>query len=114
MVNLHLNQKKLLTYLLEHKDGATLDELAAHLEISKTATKEHLLKVERLGYLKFEDTKGHVGRPRRRYLLSHGGIDAFPKQYSWLSNVLLDYLAESNGPEAVARMMDGLAAKIAK
>src|SRR5689334_18025519 len=113
MDGLHQNQKKILSYLLENKNGATLDELADHLEISKTAAKEHLLKVERLGFLTFEDSKGGVGRPRRRYLLSQDGMDAFPKQYSWLSNVLLEHLAESTGPEAVAKIMDELAKKVA-
>ena len=113
MHGLHENQTKILDYLLEHKEGATLDELAAHLGISKTATKEHLLKIDRLGYLAFSDTKGGVGRPRRRYLLSSEGVDAFPKRYSWLSNVLLEHLAETTGPEAVAAVMDSLARKVA-
>lgn len=113
MDSLHENQKKILDYLLEHKDGATLDELASHLEITKTAAKEHLLKVERLGYLTYFDSKGKVGRPRRRYSLSQQGIDAFPKQYSWLSNVLLEHLAEDLGPQATVRLMDSLADKVA-
>lgn len=114
MNGLHKNQKEILSYLLEHKDGATLDELASHLGITKTAAKEHLRKVEQLGYLSFVDSKGSVGRPRRRYLLSQNGVDAFPKQYSWLSNVLLEHLSESMGPETVAAMMDTLAAKISE
>jgi DeoR family suf operon transcriptional repressor len=114
MNGLHKNQENILNYLLKHKDGATLEELASHLEISKTAVKEHLLKIERRGYLAYQDSKGSVGRPRRRYLLSQDGVDAFPKQYSWLSNVLLEHLAESTGPDAVAKVMDALAAKVAK
>lgn len=110
---LHENQKKILNYLLEHKDGATLDELALHLEITKTAAKEHLLKVQRFGYLTYFDSKGEVGRPRRRYLLSQQGVDAFPKQYSWLSNVLLELLAEDLGHQATGRLMDRLANKVA-
>lgn len=113
MNELHKNQKEILNYLLEHKEGATLDELAAHLGITKTAAKEHLMKIDHLGYLSYVDSKGLVGRPRRRYLLSQGGMDAFPKQYSWLSNVLLEHLAESAGPETVAEIMDALAEKIA-
>lgn len=113
MNGLHKNQKEILNYLLEHKDGATLDELAAHLGLTKTAAKEHLLKVDHLGYLTYVDSKGSVGRPRRRYLLSQDGLDAFPKQYSWLSNVLLEHLAESLGPDAAAATMDALAEKIA-
>ena len=48
MNGLHNNQKKILSYLLENKEGATLDELAAHLKVTKTAAKEHLLRLYHL------------------------------------------------------------------
>lgn len=110
---LHDNQKKILEYLLDHPDGATLEELSSHLGITKTATKEHVLKVQHLGLLTFQDSKGLVGRPKRRYLLSSEGHEAFPKQYSWLSNVLLELLAEDLGEKAVARLMSDLGKKVA-
>ncbi|MGZ3794577.1 MAG: helix-turn-helix transcriptional regulator [Bdellovibrio sp.] len=114
MKSLHNNQQLILKYLLEKKDGATLDELAAHLGITKTATKEHILKLESRAFIGFVDSKGAVGRPRRRYLLSEEGHDAFPKQYSWLSNVLLELLAEEMGEEGVSRLMESLAHSVAK
>lgn len=111
---MHQNQKKILDYLLDHPDGATLDELSSYLEITKTAVKDHIIKIENLGYLSFVDSKGSVGRPRRRYLLSKEGHDAFPKQYSWLSNVLLELLAQDLGKEGVVQLMRNLADKVAK
>jgi predicted ArsR family transcriptional regulator len=114
MRSLHENQRKILDYLLEHPEGATLDELSTHLGITKTAVKDHLLKIEGLGYLSFKDTKGHIGRPRRRYLLSQEGHDAFPKQYSWLSSVLLELLAQDLGKNGVEILMQNLADKVAK
>jgi DeoR family transcriptional regulator, suf operon transcriptional repressor len=113
MNGLHPNQKKILEHLLNHPEGATLEELSEHLGITKTGTKEHLVKIEALGYLSYVDSKGSVGRPRRRYLLSNDGREVFPKQYSWLSNVLLELLAEDLGPEGVARIMKSLAEKVA-
>ena len=114
MRNLHRNQKRILDYLLGHVEGATLDELSSHLEITKSAAKEHIVKIENLGYLTFRDQKGTVGRPKRHYLLSTQGQDAFPKQYSWLSNVLLELLAENMGKETVSKIMNDLADKVAK
>jgi predicted ArsR family transcriptional regulator len=110
---LHENQKKILDYLLDHPEGATLEELSTHLGITKTAAKEHILKVIDLGLLTYSDSKGSVGRPKRRYLLSPEGHEAFPKQYSWLSNVLLELLAEDLGDETVARLMSDLGKKVA-
>jgi len=112
MVGLHANQKKILEFLLDRAEGATLDEIAAHLGLSKTAAKEHLIKVDALGYLRFEDARGAVGRPRRQYLLSPEGHEAFPRQYSWLSSVLLEHLAEDLGGPSVARMMEALATRV--
>lgn len=114
MRGLHANQKKIMDYLLDHKEGATLEELASHLEITNTAVKDHLTKIDTLGYLSYIDSKGLVGRPRRRYLLSVEGHDAFPKQYSWLSNVLLELLAEDLDKPGVAKLMRTLADKVAK
>jgi predicted ArsR family transcriptional regulator len=114
MLGLHTNQKKILEYLLEHSKGATLDEIAEHLGITKTAAREHVVKIENLGLLTFEDIQGSVGRPRRHYLLSNNGHEIFPRQYSWLSNILLEYLAEDMGPESVSNMMESLAVRIAE
>src|SRR6185312_12715086 len=94
MRSLHDNQKRIMDYLLDHAAGATLEELASHLGITKTAVREHIVKLEAFGYLVFSDSKGSVGRPKRRYLLSTAGQEAFPRQYSWLSNILLEHLAE--------------------
>jgi predicted ArsR family transcriptional regulator len=113
MQNLHANQQSILDYLLDRPEGASLEELSDHLGITKTATKEHILKIERLGFLCYQDTKGLVGRPRRKYLLSHEGREVFPRQYSWLSNILLEFLAADLGAEKVTRMMRELAKKVA-
>lgn len=113
MRSLHESQRRILDYLLGRPEGATLEELAAHLGVTKTAAKEHLMKIENLGYLSYVDRKGRVGRPRRSYLLSPEGQEAFPKQYSWLSNVLLELLAQDLGKDGVSRLMRDLADKVA-
>lgn len=114
MQNLHANQKKILEFLLPQPEGAPLDEIAEHLGITKTAAKEHLIKVEGLGFLSFRDVRGSVGRPRRYYFLSQEGHEAFPRQYSWLSNIILEFLAEDVGAASVAKMMERLAVRVAE
>lgn len=110
---MHENQKKILEYLLDHSEGATLEELATHLGVTKTAAKEHLLKVERLGYTTFKDEKGSVGRPKRHYFLTPEGHEVFPRQYSWLSNSLLELLALEVGTTGTSQLMKKLAARVA-
>lgn len=108
------NQKRILDYLLNHVEGAGLEELSSHLGITKTAVKEHLIKLETYGYLSYTDSRGGIGRPKRKYLLSNEGHEAFPRQYSWLSNQLLELLATSFGAEGVSRIMTELADKVAQ
>lgn len=110
---LHENQKRIMDYLLDNLEGATADELSAHLGITKTAVKEHLQKIERLGLIEFQDISGQVGRPKRRYKLSSEGHEVFPRQYSWLSNVLLELLAKDMGSAGVSQLMKKLADSIA-
>jgi predicted ArsR family transcriptional regulator len=112
MYGLHGNQKRVLEYLLINPSGATLEEIANHLEITKSAAKQHILKVESLGYLTYSDARGFIGRPKRRYLLSPEGQEAFPKQYSWLSNSLLEILAQDLGKGAVTKLMESLADRV--
>lgn len=113
MMGLHEKQKKILEYLLDHRDGVALDELADVLQVTKTAAKEHLIKIDALGLLVHEDRKGAVGRPRRYYLLSEKGNEAFPRQYSWLSNIILEFLSSEMGPQRTAKMMERLADQVA-
>lgn len=107
------NQQRILDFLLENNDGATLEELSVFLGVTKTATKEHVLKLLSRDYLDFNDSKGEVGRPKRRYYLTEGGKEVFPRQYSWLSMMLLELLAEDMGGTAVSKIMHSLADKVA-
>lgn len=113
MKGLHDNQRKILEHLMDHHEGATLDDLAVHLGVTRTAVQQHIIRLLDLGYLAFEDAKGSVGRPRRRYLISEEGIDAFPKKYSWLANAILAQLASKLGPGGSRAFMQQLAGAVA-
>ena len=113
MKGLHDNQRKILEHLMDHHEGGTLDELAAHLGVTRTAVQQHIVQLLDLGYLAFEDAKGSVGRPRRRYMISEEGIDAFPKKYSWLANAILAQLALKLGPGGSRAFMQELAGSVA-
>lgn len=113
MKHLHDNQQKILEHLFGRPDGASLDELAAHLGLTRTAVQQHVLRLLDLGYLAYADTKGSVGRPRRKYFLSDEGIEVFPKKYSWLANAILAQLAQDLGPGGSRAFMQGLADAVA-
>jgi DeoR family transcriptional regulator, suf operon transcriptional repressor len=100
-------QQKLLTSLLESKAGLTVDELAGALEITRTAVKQHLSGLEKLGYVQHTSAKSG-GRPRFVYTLTESGIDLFPKRYSWFSRIMLENLRKKIGPEEFGDYMHDL------
>jgi DeoR family suf operon transcriptional repressor len=89
-------QQTLLTKLLESKAGLTVDELASAAGITRSAVKQHLTGLERLGYVQHSSSKSG-GRPRFLYTLTEGGIDLFPKRYSWFSRVMFESLRKKIG-----------------
>lgn len=89
-------QQALLTKLMESKAGLTVDELAAALEITRSAVKQHLSGLERSGYVQHTSSKSG-GRPRFLYTLTESGIDLFPKKYSWFSRVMFESLRKTIG-----------------
>lgn len=108
-------QQEIMDFLLaKGRDGADILELVQHLKITKTAVRGHLQSLEQLGFIQFKDSSTGVGRPRRLYLLTPTGAEAFPRQYSWLSNELLSLIAETSSSTEVVRLMQALAKKVAK
>ena len=111
---LHDHQSKILEHLLSCPEGVSLDELAIHLGLTRTAVQQHVLKLQDLGYVTHLDAKGSVGRPRRRYLIADAGIDVFPKKYAWLATAILAQLAQKLGPSGSKSFMRELAGAVAR
>jgi predicted ArsR family transcriptional regulator len=105
-------QQALLKVLLKHKKGIRIDELASEIAITRPAVRQHLVALERLGYVEQGELLATGGRPGRTYRLTQKGYDLFPKQYSWFSEVLLESLHAQLGDEGIGKMMDRLGAEV--
>jgi DeoR family suf operon transcriptional repressor len=103
-----LRQRQLLELLLEHKKGLCIDELAKSLHISRNAVQQHISVLELEGYLQAGALHKTGGRPVRRYVLTEAGINSFPKQYAWFSQLMLSDLKTEIGAEAFQRYMSKL------
>jgi predicted ArsR family transcriptional regulator len=88
---------------IKHRGGATIAELAAHLGISDEGTRQHLIYLERSGWIVRRDTgaAGRSGRPASIYHVSPQGEVFFPKQYEALTVALIDTVLELYGAEAI-------------
>lgn len=93
---------------IKHHGGATIAELASHLGISDEGTRQHLIYLERSGWIVRRDTGagGRSGRPASIYRVSPQGEVFFPKQYESLTVALLDAVEELHGEQAVRAALE--------
>jgi DeoR family transcriptional regulator, suf operon transcriptional repressor len=112
MANPGNSQQAVLNQLLEHKSGATLDELVSSVRLSRTAVNQHLIALERDGLVRKAASRKTGGRPLHLYVLTEAGVNGFPKQYSWFSKLLIQTLRERLGEEEAGRYMYDLGIKM--
>jgi predicted ArsR family transcriptional regulator len=101
-------QRQILELLLANKEGLYIDEIARQLSISRNAVQQHIVTLEADGYLQMGELNKTAGRPVRRYVLTEAGINSFPKQYAWFSQLMLMELKNEIGSEAFLRYMQKL------
>jgi predicted ArsR family transcriptional regulator len=105
------SQQAVLRHLLEHKSGATLDEVARALGLSRTAVNQQLAALEREGSIGKAAPRKSGGRPQHVYVLTEQGANRFPKQYSWFSKMLIETLRREVGEQQVSQFMYDLGVK---
>jgi predicted ArsR family transcriptional regulator len=106
------SQQEVLNQLMERTAGATLDELVAAVGLSRTAVNQHLMALERDGYIQKAAPRKTGGRPQNVYVLTETGTNLFPKQYSWFSKLLIQTLRQEIGEERVSAYMYDLGVKL--
>ncbi|HBV21336.1 MAG TPA: transcriptional regulator, partial [Nitrosomonas sp.] len=84
ILSLGERQQSLLTVLLHHRNGLTVDELASMLEISRNAVNQHLTNLSGSGFIQSTLLNSTGGRPGKIYSLTPVGLELFPRHYSFL------------------------------
>jgi predicted ArsR family transcriptional regulator len=105
-------QKDLLKLLLRHKDGLTVDELARQLDVTRNAVRQHLAALDSAGLVASGATKATGGRPTQLYVLSQKGRELFPRQYSWLAQLMVESVKQEDGGEALRRRLAAMGAEV--
>ncbi|MEI7995269.1 MAG: HTH domain-containing protein, partial [Methylococcaceae bacterium] len=101
-------QQQILNLLLEKKTGLSIDEIATALNISRNAVQQHFTVLEKDGYIQTGVLNKTAGRPVRSYVLTEAGINSFPKQYAWFSDLILTDLKNELGTDAFQRYLHKL------
>ena len=101
-------QCQILKLLLENKAGLSIDEISHALSISRNAVQQHFVTLERDGYIQTGALKKTAGRPVRTFILTEAGVNYFPKQYAWFSELILADLKQEMGSEAFQQYLHKL------
>jgi predicted ArsR family transcriptional regulator len=106
-------RRQLLQLLMSNKAGLTVDELAKHLKITRNAVRQHVAALENDGLIGGGATRPSGGRPERLYLLTDKGRELFPRQYSWLAQLVIESLKKEAGPNGVRDRLTEMGARVA-
>lgn len=110
------NRERILTLLLHAPEPISIPGLAGELGISRNATHQHVVGLERDGLVERAAQISTKGRPSQGYRLSDSGRAFFPRQYAVLARKLIGELARHLGPEtlpvALARIGRELAVEL--
>lgn len=90
-------RKLLMRHLLRHKSGASIDELAAAIGVTRTAVRQHLAALARDALVVPGAERPTGGRPQRLFVLTQEGREVFPRHYSWFAQLLIEAMAKEHG-----------------
>jgi predicted ArsR family transcriptional regulator len=107
-------QRQILDLFLKNRIGLCIDEIATSLNISRSAVQQQLSFLERDGYIQTGGLKKTAGRPIRTFILTELGINFFPKQYAWFSDLILSNLKNELGSDAFVAYLQKLGGSLAQ
>lgn len=108
-------QKQLLKLLRRGKPGLSVDELSKGLEITRNAVRQHLASLEAAGLVEAGATRpSGGGRPQQLYILTELGRESFPRQYSWLAQLVVASVQQEEGAENMGKRLGEIGAGVGR
>ena len=108
-------QKQLLKLLRGKRPGMSVDELSKGLEITRNAVRQHLASLEGAGLVAAGNTRpSGGGRPQQLYVLTELGKESFPRQYSWLAQLVVASVQQEEGSENMGKRLNDIGVGVAQ
>ena len=99
--------------LVRRGTGATAEELAVALGVTRTAVAQQLTALERDGLLARSGRRVTGGRPSRTYVLTDAGRETFPRHYGLLASSLVRHARDVYGDEGLETLLARMAEEVA-
>ncbi|MFB3165100.1 winged helix-turn-helix transcriptional regulator [Neobacillus sp. 179-J 1A1 HS] len=100
--------RRRIVQFIKNNGSSSMSELASFLDISGEGVRQHLLQLEKEGWVTRHSENNGVGRPVQQYRLTTAGEHLFEKNYDHLTIEVLDTLANSLGEEAVKHLLSAM------
>jgi DeoR family suf operon transcriptional repressor len=97
--------RRALLVALRKRGEARAEELAAQLDVTVSAVRQHLQGLAAADLVAHREERAGPGRPRHVYRLAPAAEALFPRSYGELTVELLDYIGDED-PELVARAFE--------
>jgi predicted ArsR family transcriptional regulator len=99
------SRDRILDLLLRSESPLSVQELATSVGISRNATHQQVLALEREGLIERASAIATRGRPSQGFRLSAAGRATFPRQYALLARQLLQELSRHLGPDELRQTL---------
>lgn len=114
-MTLHDTRRQIVEYLKE-KGQATVDELAAFVDLTPMAVRYHLNVLQRDNLITPATVRQSAGRgrPQQIYALTNAADALFPVDYYSLTDYLLDELSARLGKDGISEIFNSIATRLAQ
>ncbi|MHC4953684.1 MAG: helix-turn-helix transcriptional regulator [Planctomycetota bacterium] len=97
--------KEKILHLLKTKGPQSSPDLAARLDVTSMAVRQHLGGLRDDGLVDFRDEPKGVGRPRRIWELTRASADRFPDSHDELALGMIDAVRRAFGAEGLEKLI---------
>lgn len=106
----HLSEpRQRIIHVIKTNGASSMSEIASMLEISGEGVRQHLLQLEKDGWIsRFAEKNNGIGRPHIRYRLTTAGEHLFEKNYDHLTIEVLDKMVNHLGEKALKQVLSAM------
>jgi predicted ArsR family transcriptional regulator len=99
---------------IQVRGEASIKDVAADLGVTPSAVRLHLTQLEASGAVRAAKVREGVGRPYYVYSVTPEAHNLFYKDYGDLARLLLQEVAETQGPDALQRVLGRVSDRLAE
>jgi predicted ArsR family transcriptional regulator len=103
--------RRAITKLLKTEGPIDSAQLAARLDLTAMAVRQHLYALQREGLVAAEERPVPIGRPAKFWRLTREADHLFPEAYAELSVALIDSVKDAFGEEGLQRVLTSRCAR---